>query len=121
MITLVAVLVVLAVSMWPVDGLRVTPLRKPPREAEAVTLLAELTALGLSAGHSFAQALGEASARVPGSLGDQARSVLREARNAGLAVALQRVSGDAGRALSGCGTSLADRRPSWTVGASSYP
>lgn len=59
-----------------------------------LTLLAELTALGLSAGHTFPLALATAAERVP-RVGDEVRAIVREARRHGFAPALRRAAAGA--------------------------
>jgi len=61
---------------------------------EDLTLLAELTALGLSAGHTFPVALETAAERVP-RVGDEVRAIAREARRHGFALALNRAAAGA--------------------------
>ncbi len=73
--------------------------RRRARVAAAadVVLLAELVALGLSAGLTFAGALGAAACEVHPWLADEARLVLRRGSVLGLAPALDDASGLAGR------------------------
>lgn len=62
-------------------------------DAGQVTLLAELTSLGLSAGLSFSQALREAGRYVADPLAAEVGDVLRMSRTQGLATVLERVDG----------------------------
>ncbi len=68
--------------------------RARPRASDSLRL-AELTALGLSAGHTFPIALAEAASAVP-ALADEARAVSREAHRVGFAEALTRAGDGAG-------------------------
>ncbi len=67
-------------------------------DAGQVTLLAELTSLGLSAGLSFSQALREAGRYAADPLAAEVEDVLRMSRTQGLATVLEHVDGH-GRSL----------------------
>jgi hypothetical protein len=67
--------------------------RRPDRDAGAVVLAAELTALGLSAGLSLPTSLAAAVPHLPSELQREVRALLRRGRSTGLGPLLESSSG----------------------------
>ncbi len=103
----------LAVAAAAVAGARRRAARRTgsARSEADVTVLAELTLLGLSAGLTFAAALAAASRHVSSDLAGEVRQVLRRGRATGLTAALEQGAGGAVRLYRMAGRAVATGAP----------